>query len=127
MACPPRVSQPLYVFYQKQMISKPNLENSDAKIVFFSKSEAPFGKKKASFKQNLSFLLSIAKTHSVKKHRSFRKFSWFTIIYSAFLNSLGEQPYAVEKTLLKVESELKPDLSEISKIDESVLRSRFSA
>lgn len=109
------------------MISKPNLENSDAKIVFFPKSEAPFGKKKASFKQNLSFLLSVTKTHSVKKHRSFRKFSWFTIIYSAFLNSLGEQPYAVEKTLLKVESELKPDLSEISKIDESVLRSRFSA
>ncbi len=36
LACPPRVSQPLYVFYQKQMISKPNLENSDAKISFFS-------------------------------------------------------------------------------------------
>ena len=92
MACPPRVSQPLYVFYQKQMISKPNLENSDAKISFFSESQASFGKKKKPFEQKVSFLLPVTKTHFVKNMHPFRKFSWFTIIYRVFLNSLGEQP-----------------------------------
>lgn len=45
MACPPRVSQPLYVFYQKQMISKPNLENSATKIQLFPKPLVSLGKK----------------------------------------------------------------------------------
>ena len=74
------------------MISKPNLENSDAKISFFSESQASFGKKKKPFEQKVSFLLPVTKTHFVKNMHSFRKFSWFTIIYRAFLNSLGEQP-----------------------------------
>ena len=74
------------------MISKPNLENSDAKISFFSESQASFGKKKTPFKQKVSFLLSVTKTHFVKIKHSLRKFCWFTNIYRAFLNSLGEQP-----------------------------------
>ena len=54
MACPLRGSQPFLIcVHQKQMISKPNLENSATKIQLFPKPRVSLGKNIGSKEQNL--------------------------------------------------------------------------
>lgn len=69
MACPLRVSQPFLIcVHQKQMISKPNLENSATKIQLFPKPLVSLGKKHR-FKRTKSSLTPRLSKESLRKMR----------------------------------------------------------